>query len=446
MNTQTESATDLKTLVQMARSRAAGAPAWLDEARERGARSVETLPLPHRKQEAWRYTPVSFLDKARYQPLVEGPFGALQRDDIDELLLGGNAAGPRLVFVNGYFAPGLSAGLDNMHGVDVAALSGALGEVPARLREHLDAVAEHHHVFAALNSALMSDGALLRIGQGVAVDRPIEVLHVSVGLDDPGISHPRHLVVLEAGASAHLIERYASLGDAVYFTNATIEVVLGSGSRLQHDRLQEESPRAQHLSDLHVRLDAASHYRQALGALGGAWSRTDVRVTFTGSGANAEFDGLLLARDQQLNDVHLDVRHEVPACTSRENFKGILDGKGRVVFDGRILVAQDAQQTDAMLSNHNLMLSRAAEVDTKPQLEIYADDVKCSHGTTVGELDQTMLFYLRSRGIPEHAARRMLCQGFADEIMGRFGDEAVRARVGRLFERRLLESLQEGGA
>jgi Fe-S cluster assembly protein SufD len=247
-------------------------------------------------------------------------------------------------------------------------------------------------------------------------------------------------VVLEEGARAHVTERYVSLGDSTYFNNALVEVSCGVGSELIHERIQEESASAQHLTDLHVRLAADSVYRQVLAGIGGSWSRNDIRVNFDGEGATAEFDGLLLARDGQLNDVHLDVRHNVPSCTSRENFKGILDGKGKLVFDGRILVAKDAQHTDAQLSNHNLMLSRSAEVDTKPQLEIYADDVKCSHGTTVGELDQDMLFYLRSRGVPGSQARQMLCQGFAEEIIDRFGDEKLQSRVSRLLHRRLLTS------
>ena len=166
-----------------------------------------------------------------------------------------------------------------------------------------------------------------------------------------------------------------------------------------------------------------------------------MRVAFEGEGGSAELDGLMLARDRQLTDVHLDIQHKVPHCTSRETFKGILDGKGRVVFDGHIVVARDAQKTDAVLSNDNLMLSRSAEVDTKPQLEIYADDVKCSHGTTVGELDADMLFYLRSRGIAEPQAKQMLCQGFAGEVVEKMDHPALRARVGELLATRLVESV-----
>ena len=240
--------------------------------------------------------------------------------------------------------------------------------------------------------------------------------------------------------SVEIIERYCSLGDAVYFNNVGIEVSLGAGSELVHSRSQEESRNAQHLSDLQVRLGEHSRYRLVLTALGGAWSRSDVRVTLEGEGAEAEVDGLILAGDKQLNDVHLNIRHAAPRCSSRETFKGILDGKGRVVFDGRIHVAQDAQKTDAQLSNDNLMLSRSAEIDTKPQLEIFADDVKCSHGTTVGELDGDMLFYLRSRGIPEAQATQMLCQGFAQEVLDRLSSAALLDRTRKVLAKRLNQS------
>ena len=447
MNDSAGNATGLHALLRAGEARVAqpGGPAWLDRARQRGARQARQLELPTRRDEAWRYTPLGFLERHHYLTGTGEPIGSLQLSDIEDLLLDGHT-GPRLVFVNGVFAPALSsAGVSGEQGVTWSALSAAGDGVAEPLQRHFNTVAAHHHVFAALNSALMSDGALIHVAAGTRSRQPMEVLHVTVGGDDPPICHPRHLVVIDAGARAHLIERYAGLGDSVYFNNALVEVVVGEHAELIHESLREESPAAQHLNDLHVRLEAGSRYRFVHAGLGGEWSRTDLRLTFAGEGAGADLEGLMLARDGQLNDVHLDVRHEVPGCTSRESFKGILDGRGRVVFDGRILVARDAQQTDAALSNHNLMLSRQAEVDTKPQLEIYADDVKCSHGTTVGELDADMLFYLRARGIPEARAKRMLCQAFAQEVLERFESAALRARVVRLFDGRLAGSVASRG-
>jgi Fe-S cluster assembly protein SufD len=415
-------------------------PDWIADLRARAADKAASMPLPDRRQEAWRYTPVRFLEEQRFTPAAAEPFAALQLSDIEDLLLPQGKT-TRLVFINGYLAAGLCDEVDGQRGVEVRTLGGDLGPLGEVLRGNLDALAEKRHVFAALNAALMSDGALIHVqGDQSADGRPIELLHVSVGMDEPVVSHPRHLIVLDEGTRAQVIERYVTVGNAQYFNNALIEVALGGGSELAHARVQEESGQAQHLSDLHVRLQADARYRLSTVALGGAWSRTDIRVDFAGEGAEAELDGLMLAKDRQLNDVHLDIAHNQPRCTSRETFRGVLDGKGKVVFDGRILVARDAQLTDAALSNDNLMLSRSSEVDTKPQLEIYADDVKCSHGTTVGELDANMLFYLRSRGIPEAKAKQMLCEGFAAEIVDRIEHEPLRDYVARRLAARLAEA------
>jgi Fe-S cluster assembly protein SufD len=412
-------------------------PQWLREIRGEGGRQAGALALPTRQQEDWRYTPTGFFEETVFEP-ASASFDALQLSDIEELLLD-QSDHVRLVFVNGRLAPGLSSGIAQTAGVEIRHLGDRLGSPSAALRERLDRIAEKRHVFAALNTALMSDGLLLRVGAEAPQPPQIEVLHVSVGMEEPAVFHPRHLIVLEEGAQAGLIERYCALGDGHYFNNALIEVSLAANSRLDHMRSQEESPNAQHLSDLHVHIGAGADYRLVNTALGAAWSRSDVRVALAGEQASARLDGLMFARDRQLNDVHLDIRHEVPHCTSRETFKGILDGKERVVFDGHILVAKDAQKTDAVLSNDNLMLSRSAEVDTKPQLEIYADDVKCSHGTTVGELDGDMLFYLRSRGISEARAKQMLCHGFAEQVLEGIAHPSLRTRLERALARRLGE-------
>ena len=442
MNTPENRGTDIIDLLHQGPQGLSPVPAgadWLTPIRESGVSGIAGMSLPNRKDEAWRYTSLGFLDQAEYRPMVEDTVGDLKIVDVGDLLLTDHD-GDRLVFVNGYLAPALCRLGENSEGIALYSLGGGLGEVSVGLRARLGTIAEQRHVFSALNTALMSDGALIHVPSGTSVEKPIEILHISAGGADPGICHPRHLIVLEDHARVDIIERYCSLGDAACFNNITIEVALGPDSELVHARLQEENPNTQHLSDLQVRMDERSRYRLAMAALGGAWSRSDVRVTFVGEGAEAELDGLMLAGDKQLNDVHLDIRHEVPHCTSRESFKGILDGKGRVVFDGRILVAQDAQKTDAQLSNDNLVLSRSAEVDTKPQLEIFADDVKCSHGTTVGELDSDMLFYLRSRGIPQAQATQMLCQGFAQAVIDRLPGEALRARAGAVLAARLMQS------
>jgi Fe-S cluster assembly protein SufD len=315
-------------------------------------------------------------------------------------------------------------------GVRAGSLRGILEADPDALEGLLNRIAgEGSHVFSALNTASLDDGFVLLVSPGQVLERPVELIHLSVGMEEPRVAQPRHLISLESGARATLVERYVSLGDSLYCTNSVAEIDLGPGAALEHSRIQTESQNAFHITGLYLRQSAQSAYSGINLGLGAAWSRTDLVVDFADRHAQCDLKGLYLAGDKQVMDYHLDVRHAVPECTSRESFKGILYGKGRAVFDGRIRVEVDAQKTDAQLSNKNLLLSRNAEVDTKPQLEIFADDVKCSHGTTVGQIEPEMLFYLRSRGISAALARRMLCLGFAGEILDALGEEPLREYV-----------------
>jgi Fe-S cluster assembly protein SufD len=289
----------------------------------------------------------------------------------------------------------------------------------------------------------MQDGALIRIEAGSKLAHPIELLHLTSRNAAGSSLRPRHLIMVGEGAEASLVERYQALEEVSYFNNLVCEVVLDEGASLYHQRVQQESRQAYHLSDIHLGLAEGSHYRGVNASLGGHWSRTNINNLFHASGAVCELDGLYLVDDDQLTDYHLDVDHAVPGCESRENFKGILNGQGRAVFDGRILVQKQAQKSVAHLSNANLMLSRQAEIDTKPQLEILADDVQCSHGTTVGQLDSQALFYLRSRGLNEDQARRLLCMGFAQEILDRFESESLREALRESIHGRIEASTSD---
>jgi len=431
---------ELRRIATAARQRqGADDNGWLSRLREEAAARFDELGLPNAKDEAWRYTSLDFLARQRFEPADGDIVGTLSEQDIVPFQLPETET-TRLVFVDGLFAGRLSDALDSGAGLAVGSLQELLADDPDSLKPYLGRAADQSNAFAALNTALLTDGAFVKVGEGRSTERPIELLHVSTAADTPSMSHPHHLIVLENGARATLIERHVSLGEAACFTNGVMKLWLGRDAVLQHEQLQEDGADTYHLSALEVTQQSGSRYLYRSAALGGAWARTDLRVTFAGEHAVAELDGLYLAGDRQLNDVHLDVRHEVPDCRSRETFKGILDGRGRAVFDGRVVVAKDAQRTDARLSNDNLMLSRNAEVDTKPQLEIYADDVRCSHGTTVGQLDEEMLFYLRSRGIGREEARRMLCLGFAGEILERFDTEGLRRRAQDLLAKRLAFS------
>jgi Fe-S cluster assembly protein SufD len=407
------------------------APVWLREARDTARQAMAELPVPHRKQEAWRYTSVDALFQHAFRPATEQPVDE-QVPDIEECLIPALDA-YRLVFVNGHCVSRLSTIEDLPAGVKLGSLRAVLSVDPDMLSTWFGQTAAHtEHVFTALNTALLNDGMFLHVESGVELDRPIEVIYLGEVDAQPLLQQPRNLVVLDEGASATLVERFMARPAApspVYFHNNLTEIAVGKAASLAHYRVQDESRSAYHLSSLYLSQQADSHYRGTTFSFGGAWARTDYTTTFKQEGAECVLNGLYTVGDQQLTDFHLDVRHSVPGCASREQFKGVLYGKGRAVFDGRILVDKQAQHSDAQLSNDNLMLTRKAEVDTKPQLEIYADDVKCSHGTTVGQLDPQQVFYLRSRGIDEAAARKMLCLGFAGEIVDHIEVQALRDEV-----------------
>jgi len=414
--------------------------AWLDSRRAQARAQVRDQGVPTNKQEAWRYTSLTRLLEQGFTPTAKATTTSLEPRDLEPLLIPGLEA-YRVVLVNGRFAPGLS---DLQHlpaGLRVGGLAQILKSDPDALKDRLNGVAgETQPLFAALNTAGLDDGVVVLLERGAQVERPIELIHLSVGMDEPRVAQPRHVVALEAGAQASLIERYVSLGEALYCTNSVLELSLGRDAVLKHQRIQTESANAFHIAGLYLSLGAGSRYQCVNVGLGASWARTDLNVRFAGEHAECDLQGLYLAGDRQLMDFHLDVDHRLPHCSSRENFKGILYGKGRAVFDGRVYVAKDAQRTDAAMSNRNLLLSEGAEVDTKPQLEINADDVKCSHGTTVGQIEPEQLFYLRSRGISAPLARRMLCLGFAGEILDCLTPDALRDQVAEQVGSRLEQA------
>ncbi|AFL73116.1 Fe-S cluster assembly protein SufD [Thiocystis violascens] len=409
---------------------------WLDDQRRVARERVREQGVPTSKTEDWRYTSLKGLLEQGFAQVDEA-ITALQPDDLEEILIPGLDS-HRVVLVNGRYAPELSVLGDLPKGVRLGGLRALLDADPDALRDHLNRIADARQpLFLALNTAGLDDGFVALFDRAVMLERPIELIHLSVGLDEPRVAQPRHLIVLGDGAQATLIERYVSLGESLYCTNSVLEISLGRDAVLQHDRIQMESANAFHLTGLYLGQDANSRYRGVNIGLGARWARTELVTRFCGEQAECDLQGLYLAGDRQLMDYHLDVAHSVPRCTSRENFKGILYGKGRAVFDGLVSVARDAQKSDAAMSNRNLMLSESAEVDTKPRLEINADDVKCSHGTTVGRIEPEMLFYLRSRGISAPLARRMLCLGFAGEIIQTLSAEALREHVSERVGQRL---------
>jgi Fe-S cluster assembly protein SufD len=416
---------------------------WLTQARTAAKQAVTELPVLDRKQEAWRYTSIEALLKQRFRPASDTD--DLPALDINDCLLPALDT-YRLVFAKGRCDPRLSSINDLPDGVSLGSLRAGLTTDPELLAAWFGQTANHtEHVFTAMNTALVNDGVFVHVGSQVELDRPIEVIYLSQTDEDPLLMQPRNLIVLDAGTKATLIERFIGFGPSSYFHNSLTEISVGTGASLKHYRVQDESRSAYHLSSLYLSQQAQSHYQGTTLAFGSAWARTEYHTRFEQEGAACELNGLYTVGDGQLTDFHLDVQHSVPGCVSREQFKGVLYGKGRAVFDGRILVDKQAQHSDAQLTNDNLMLTRNAEVDTKPQLEIYADDVKCSHGTTIGQLDPQQVFYLRSRGIDETAARKILCLGFAGEVLDSIEVPALRDAVTRKLSDTLNAAVEVEG-
>lgn len=409
------------------------ATAWLEELRREAGGLIDDLPLVNRKQEAWRYTNVEPILKERFQPVVSRP--ASYSGEVPE------AVTPhRLVFVDGWFMPQLSDLALLPAEVTAGSLADAIAKDDERVKNRLGSVANPgEHLFTAINTALINDGLFLHIPAGVKLESPLELFWLNSAGDEPQLVQPRNLVILEPGAEAILIEHHLPGEGERYFHNGLTEIVLDPGASLEHYRIQDESDQAWHLSRLVLDQGGDSRYHGITLAFGARLGRTEYNGLFTAEGAHCTLRGLYTVGDEQLQDFHLDVRHNVPGCSSREQFKGLLYGKGRAVFDGRILVEKEAQKSDAELTNHNLLLTRNSEVDTKPQLEIYADDVKASHGTTVGQLDEQQIFYLQARGIEKQRAVHMLCEGFAAEIIEHVHLDELRGQVMQRLQKTLAD-------
>jgi Fe-S cluster assembly protein SufD len=366
--------------------------------------------------------------------------GALDRFDFD------GPACPRLVFVNGRLAPALSRLAGLPRGVRVESLAAAATEDRAILEPHLGRYAEMAgHAFTALNTALMKDGALVRIPRGAVLEQPIHLLYVSVTDGAPTATHPRNLILAGEGSQAAILEDYVTLGEGVTFSNAVTELVAGEGSVLQHYLIGREGREAFSVHTLRSQQERSSNLTSHSILVGGALTRRNIHPVLAGEGGECLINGLFLANGRQHMDNYMRVEHLSPRCSSRQVYKGILDGHARGVFHGRIVVHKDAQKTDAKQTNMNLLLSEDAQIDTKPQLEIYADDVKCTHGATVGQIDDEAIFYLRSRGISEPSARALLLYAFAGEILQRMTVEPVRKHLEEMVTRWMPQgSLLEG--
>ena len=413
----------------------ASGPGWLRELRHEALSRFRELGFPTPKQEAWKYTNLAPLARIPFRhPEPDG--GPRPVDPAPWDL----PASARIVFVNGVLRPdhGSTEGLPA--GARVTSLRDALASRPEALEPHLARLAAFRDdPLTALNSAFLEEGALVELEAGVRVERPIHLLFLSAAAEHPTVSSPRNLILAGPGAEATVVETYAGPGGEISFTNAVTELSAGDGSVLRHVKLQQESAEAFHVGTLAASLGRDAVLRSFVASSGAALARNNVAVRFAAPGGECHLDGLFTGWGAQHADNHTLIDHAFPHCTSRELYKGILGGRARGVFHGRIVVRPDAQKTDAIQTNKNLLLSREALVDSTPALEIHADDVKCKHGSTIGQLDERSLFYLRSRGIGEREARGILTYAFAAEVTGRIPVAPVRERLEAMLRARFAD-------
>ncbi|MCC6858363.1 MAG: Fe-S cluster assembly protein SufD [Bryobacterales bacterium] len=408
----------------------AGGPAWLRQLRVAAMARFTELGFPTRRQEEWKYTSVA--------PVAKGAFafgdGLIQPPEGVDPLAGLDCH--RLAFVNGRFRADLSSVLD---GVEAGSLSAALNTGNELVENHLARYASYqNHPFVALNTALLEDGAAVRIPAGTILEKPLYLLWLSSG--EQTMSHPRSLIVVGAGSQVSIIEAYAGFGEGVYFTNPVSEIVVGENSIVEYYKVQRERPGCYHVATIQSEQQRGSTLHSHSASFGAALVRNDINSVLDGEGAECVLDGLYTGGGAQHIDNHTTLDHAQPHCSTREYYHGILGGRASGVFSGRIIVRKDAQKTDAIQSNKNLLLSEEASINSKPQLEIYADDVRCTHGATVGQLDADALFYLRSRGIRAEEARNMLIAAFAGGVLDRIRMGALRERLEEML-RQDLQSL-----
>ncbi len=417
---------------------------WVDRLRESAMDQFERLGFPSVKEEEWKYTNVATIAKIDFSPIVTSDGVPLSADQL-ELFTYPEARESRLVFVNGILRTDLSSLTGLPEGVVAIDLVEALrsDRYHQPLQEYLARIADYgENGFTALNTAFLGHGALVWIPKGLRIDTPLHLLFASDAAQPNAASFPRVLVIGEENSSGTIIESYAGVKDQVSFTNAVVEIVLKEGARLEHYRVQDESASAFHVATTRADLGRNSSFDTTNITLGAQLSRHNLSVIMDHEGAECWVDGLYIVGTGQHADTHSVIDHKQPHCTSHQLYKGILDGKARAVFNGKVFVRHGAQKTDAMQTNKNLLLSNEAHVDTKPQLEIFADDVKCAHGAAIGQLDEDELFYLSTRGIHSDLARNLLTYGFAEEVIAKIKVESIKSQLDEAVLHRLHACLE----
>jgi Fe-S cluster assembly protein SufD len=417
------------------RGRGATLPDWAQSIRRSAMDRFVDLGFPTPRLERWKYTNVAPIAGTEFKLAHNGFKGSVT--DIDPLGLSQIGAS-RFVFIGNHYSPELSLAGAAGSSLKFGSLAQFLKDDDAGVRGHLTRYADYsEHAFVALNTAFLEDGAFIQIPEGVVLEEPIYILFYAAGGASQTIANPRTLILAGRNSQVSIVEVYIGTGHSSYLTNAVTEIVLGENAVVDHYKLQQEADVAFHISTTQVnQARSASFYSHSV-SLGGALVRNDVNVVLDGEGAECTLDGLYVESGNQHVDNHTMIDHAKAHGSSRELYKGILDGNSSGVFNGSVIVRKDAQKTDARQSNKNLLLSEGAEINTKPQLEIFADDVKCSHGATIGQIDQEAMFYLRSRGLDVESARGLLLYAFSNEIIDRVKPAEVRSLIADAISRRV---------
>ncbi|MBU2648683.1 Fe-S cluster assembly protein SufD [bacterium] len=420
---------------------------WLSTIRRKALQSIKKNGFPHRKHEEWKYTDISNIAERFYQPThrtVPANLWKMLNDSGLDL----TACFP-VIFVDGRYKAEFSNFVKLPEGVTIEGLAAVIETKPEWLREQLARFSEaNSNIFTDLNTAFMNDGIVIRLSKKARITQPIQLVFVSTKQAEPVLSQPRNLIILEEAAEAVVIQKFISLNPASdNLTNVMTDIFLGQRAELELMVVQAENIQTSHINSIRVKQETRSLFSSRVFTFGGSLTRNNLDIEMDAEDASCTLDGLFMIDGLQHVDNHTRVDHKKPGCTSSELYKGILDDGSHGVFNGKVYVHQDAQQTNAFQKNPNLLLSRDAEIDTKPQLEIYADDVRCSHGATVGQLDEPALFYLRSRGMDVAAARDLLIYSFAEEIIKKVPFEPLRKQLietvtDKLSEADILKEMQ----
>ncbi len=404
--------------------------AWLNELRQQAVTQFKNNSLPAKKVEDWKYTSLWSLSQQLFTH--DADTFSLSIEQCDQLALIENAY--RIVIVDGVFSQKLST-IDSVEdGLNVSPFSASVSSIDQVLGQQVDLAKAG---LTALNTMLMNEGVVITVAADVHIEKPIELLVINSGITQNLAIHLRNVIKLEANSKATVIEHYVGLNDESYFTNVVTEVSLAENAELKHYKLQQESDNAFHIATLAAKQATSSQWLTNSISLGGKLVRNDIHSQLLGEQSHVTMDGLYLLNDEQHIDNHTRIDHVVPNTTSEELYKGVLDDNSHAVFNGKVIVHKDAQKTDANQQNKNLLLSRGCEIDSKPEMEIYADDVKCGHGSTVGQIDKDQLFYLTTRGLDEVSARSLLTHAFAVDVLDRIPAEDIRNALSEVIERRL---------